>query len=239
MRASIAKSRGLCLLKSPFLLLRLMLQRIVDTLLNDDVRPPLTAPDPTRELRARAPHSSSRCSRCDTNCRCCSERGLGGCGSRRRTVGSGSGYPASGPGGERRSSSSDPRRSSRGTGDREWSPRRTDGISHRHSWTRDQGVKFFVDVNGSNPDEVASEVDRYCSWPGQACGYKVGHSEINRQRQKATTALGPRFDVKAFNDTVVLGGNVPLDVPPRTSTNMCGPPRASCEWSRNSSGRVI
>ena len=72
--------------------------------------------------------------------------------------------------------------------------------------------RFFVDVNGSNPEEVASEVDRYCSWPGQACGYKVGHSEINRQRQKATTALGTRFDVKTFNDTVVLGGNVPLDV---------------------------
>jgi uncharacterized protein (DUF885 family) len=83
---------------------------------------------------------------------------------------------------------------------------------HAKRWTREQGVKFFVDVNGSNPEEVASEVDRYCSWPGQACGYKVGHSEINRQRQKALTALGPRFDVKAFNDTVVLGGNVPLDV---------------------------
>ena len=60
--------------------------------------------------------------------------------------------------------------------------------------------------------EVASEVDRYCSWPGQACGYKVGHSEINRQREKAKTALGAQFDLKAFNDTVVLGGNVPLDV---------------------------
>ena len=85
------------------------------------------------------------------------------------------------------------------------------GIHAKH-WTREQGVQFFVDVNGSNPEEVASEVDRYCSWPGQACGYKVGHSEINRQRQKATTALGPKFDAKAFNDTVVLGGNVPLDV---------------------------
>jgi uncharacterized protein (DUF885 family) len=83
---------------------------------------------------------------------------------------------------------------------------------HAKRWTREQAVKFFVDVNGSNPEEVASEVDRYCSWPGQACGYKVGHGEINRQRQKATTALGPRFDVKAFNDTVVLSGNVPLDV---------------------------
>jgi uncharacterized protein (DUF885 family) len=83
---------------------------------------------------------------------------------------------------------------------------------HAKRWTREQGVSFFVDVNGSNPQEVASEVDRYCSWPGQACGYKVGHSEINRQREKAKTALGPKFDVKAFDDTVVLGGNVPLDV---------------------------
>ncbi|HTI03754.1 MAG TPA: DUF885 family protein, partial [Gemmatimonadales bacterium] len=58
----------------------------------------------------------------------------------------------------------------------------------------------------------ASEVDRYCSWPGQACGYKVGHSEINRQRDKAMAALGSRFDLKAFDDAVVLGGNVPLDV---------------------------
>ena len=83
---------------------------------------------------------------------------------------------------------------------------------HAKGWTRERGVQFFVDVNGSNPEEVASEVDRYCSWPVQACGYKVGHSEINRQREKATTALGARFDVKAFNDTVVRGGNVPLDV---------------------------
>ena len=40
----------------------------------------------------------------------------------------------------------------------------------------------------------------------------VGHTEINRQRQKAQAALGSRYDLKAFNDTVVLGGNVPLDV---------------------------
>jgi uncharacterized protein (DUF885 family) len=83
---------------------------------------------------------------------------------------------------------------------------------HAKRWTRQQGVQYFVDVNGSNPLEVASEVDRYCSWPGQACGYKVGHSEINRQRAKAMAALGARFSLKAFDDTVVRGGNVPLDV---------------------------
>jgi uncharacterized protein (DUF885 family) len=73
-------------------------------------------------------------------------------------------------------------------------------------------VNFFIERNGSNPIEVASEVDRYCSWPGQACGYKVGHSEINRQRARAQTVLRSRYDLKAFDDTVVRGGNVPLDV---------------------------
>src|SRR5687768_9044402 len=71
---------------------------------------------------------------------------------------------------------------------------------HAKRWTREQGVRFFVDVNGSNELEVASEVDRYCSWPGQACGYKVGHSEINRLRQQAQTALGPKYDLKTFNE---------------------------------------
>ena len=83
---------------------------------------------------------------------------------------------------------------------------------HAKRWTRAQGVAFFVERNGSNPLEVANEVDRYCSWPGQACGYKVGHSEIVRQRAKAQAALGPRYDLRAFDDTVVKGGNVPLDV---------------------------
>ena len=87
-----------------------------------------------------------------------------------------------------------------------------DSGMHAKRWTRQQGVDFFVERNGSNPLEVASEVDRYCSWPGQACGYKVGHSTINRLRDKAKAELGPKYDLKAFDDAVVLGGNVPMDV---------------------------
>ena len=83
---------------------------------------------------------------------------------------------------------------------------------HAKRWTRQQGVDFFVNVNGSNPLEVASEVDRYCSWPGQACGYKVGHSTINRLRDKAKAELGSKYDLRAYDDAVVLGGNVPMDV---------------------------
>ena len=83
---------------------------------------------------------------------------------------------------------------------------------HAKRWTREQGVAFFVKENGSNPLEVASEIDRYCSWVGQACGYKVGHSEIVRQRGLAQAALGAKYDLRDFDDTVVKGGNVPLDV---------------------------
>ena len=83
---------------------------------------------------------------------------------------------------------------------------------HAKRWTREQAIKWFRENTGNGLDEVTSEIDRYCSWPGQACGYKIGHSEINRQRQRAQSALGAKFDLKAFNDTVVGGGNVPLDV---------------------------
>ncbi|HEY5710616.1 MAG TPA: DUF885 family protein [Allosphingosinicella sp.] len=83
---------------------------------------------------------------------------------------------------------------------------------HAKRWTREQGIDFFVTTNGSSPTEVRSEVDRYCAWPGQACGYKVGHSEIHRLRTGARTALGERFDFRLFNDALVTGGNVPLVV---------------------------
>jgi len=89
------------------------------------------------------------------------------------------------------------------------------GLHHKR-WSRQQGVDFFVERNGDNAASVASEVDRYCSWPGQACAYKVGHTEMNRQRTKAQTALGARYDLKDFDQAVVDGGNVPMDVLSRT-----------------------
>jgi uncharacterized protein (DUF885 family) len=83
---------------------------------------------------------------------------------------------------------------------------------HAKRWTRAQAIDWFATTNGSSVEEVAGEVDRYCSWPGQACGYKVGHAYVNRLRDKAKAELGVRFDFRAFNDALVLGGNVPMTV---------------------------
>lgn len=85
------------------------------------------------------------------------------------------------------------------------------GLHHKR-WSREQGIAFFMERNGNKREQVESEVDRYCSWPGQACGYKVGHSEMVRQRSRAQRALGPAFDLRKYNDAVVKGGNAPLDV---------------------------
>ncbi|TMJ14260.1 MAG: DUF885 family protein [Alphaproteobacteria bacterium] len=81
---------------------------------------------------------------------------------------------------------------------------------HSKRWTRAKAIDWFATTNGSSVEEVQSEVDRYCAWPGQACGYKVGHSEINRLRDKARAALGDRFDLRLFDDALVLGGGVPM-----------------------------
>lgn len=83
---------------------------------------------------------------------------------------------------------------------------------HSKGWTREQAVRFFMEKNGNKREEVVNEVDRYCSWPGQACGYKMGHSQIVAQRKRAQDALGTAYDLRDYDQAVVDGGNVPLDV---------------------------
>ena len=83
---------------------------------------------------------------------------------------------------------------------------------HAKRWTREQAVDWFVANNGAPRARLAAEVDRYCAWPGQATGYKIGHSEINRLRDKARAALGGRFDIRTFDDAIVKCGAVPLTV---------------------------
>jgi uncharacterized protein (DUF885 family) len=83
---------------------------------------------------------------------------------------------------------------------------------HAMRWTRTQTIDWMVTNTGKPRGSIQSEVDRYCGTPGQACGYKVGHTEIIRLRDKAKAALGAKFDLRDFNDTVVKAGAVPMTV---------------------------
>ena len=83
---------------------------------------------------------------------------------------------------------------------------------HSMHWTRQQMVDFFHDHSAIDETNVQAEVDRYIAWPGQALGYKMGQLKILELRTKAKTALGPRFDLKGFHDTVLGGGALPMDI---------------------------
>jgi uncharacterized protein (DUF885 family) len=59
-------------------------------------------------------------------------------------------------------------------------------------------------------DFMASEVDRYLGWPGQAISYKVGERVWLDVRDDARRRLGARFDLKAFHKYALDLGNMGL-----------------------------
>jgi uncharacterized protein (DUF885 family) len=83
---------------------------------------------------------------------------------------------------------------------------------HAKRWSREQAIQSLIDQTGRAPGAAQSEIDRYVSTPGQACGYKVGHTEIVRLRTHAQQALGAKYDLRDFDDCVVQTGGVPLTV---------------------------
>jgi uncharacterized protein (DUF885 family) len=83
---------------------------------------------------------------------------------------------------------------------------------HAIGWSRDKALAEFIAATGLPRSNAESEVDRYCAWPGQACGYEVGRAGIVAQRARAQAALGARYDLRDFDQAVVDGGNVPLNV---------------------------
>jgi uncharacterized protein (DUF885 family) len=85
------------------------------------------------------------------------------------------------------------------------------GVHSKH-WTREQMVQFFHDHSSVDETSIQSEVDRYIATPSQACAYKIGQLKILELRERAKTALGDKFDLRAFHDQVLDSGALPLDL---------------------------
>jgi len=83
---------------------------------------------------------------------------------------------------------------------------------HAKGWTREQAQAYLMENTALSKHEVETEVDRYISWPGQALSYYLGQMAIQEARARAEKALGPKFDIRNFHDTVLHMGSVPLPV---------------------------
>ena len=83
---------------------------------------------------------------------------------------------------------------------------------HSMGWSRQRALDYLASNTALSTHEVRTEIDRYIGWPGQALAYKMGELKIVELRQRAETALGDRFDIRAFHDVVLGNGGVTLPV---------------------------
>ena len=82
---------------------------------------------------------------------------------------------------------------------------------HTKRWDRAKATRYLVDTTGFAEPRSLREVERYCTQPGQACSYKVGHMAWVRARQAAQQRLGDKFDIKRFH-AVLKDGAMPLSI---------------------------
>jgi uncharacterized protein (DUF885 family) len=83
---------------------------------------------------------------------------------------------------------------------------------HWLGWDIEQARRCFTQNSALAPHNIQTELERYISWPGQALAYKVGELRFRQLRREAEQALGERFDIRQFHDTLLLGGPLPLDI---------------------------
>ena len=83
---------------------------------------------------------------------------------------------------------------------------------HAKRWSREDARAYLLAHTALSEHEVATEVDRYISWPGQALSYKIGEIRIRELRARAEARLGAGFDLRAFHDAVLALGSVPLGI---------------------------
>jgi uncharacterized protein (DUF885 family) len=88
----------------------------------------------------------------------------------------------------------------------------TDTGIHAQGWTEDQAIDYLKTVGHRSDDTARAETRRYIVGPGQATAYKIGMIRIMQLRDQAQKALGPKFDIKGFNDMVIASGSLTLSV---------------------------
>ncbi|XP_062620405.1 uncharacterized protein LOC134281979 [Saccostrea cucullata] len=83
---------------------------------------------------------------------------------------------------------------------------------HYFNWTREEAIQYMLNYTAYSEGSITTEIDRYITWPGQACAYKIGELKIRELRTKSENELGSKFDIKDFHYVVLKDGALPLNV---------------------------
>ena len=83
---------------------------------------------------------------------------------------------------------------------------------HHKKWSQQQAIDFFAANSPAPQQAIEAEIRRYLVIPGQATAYKIGMIDIQRLRKMSEDELGDKFDIRAFHDTILGGGALPLNL---------------------------
>ncbi|CAG2231240.1 unnamed protein product [Mytilus edulis] len=81
---------------------------------------------------------------------------------------------------------------------------------HHYNWTEERAIKYMLNFTAYGQSDITNEVNRYITWPGQACAYKIGELKIRELRVKAEKELGDQFKIDEFHLVVLQNGAMPL-----------------------------
>ena len=83
---------------------------------------------------------------------------------------------------------------------------------HSKKWTREEGIKYYVENTPNDTLDCIKMVERHIVMPSQATAYKIGMDRILRLRNRAKNELKEKFDIRIFHETVLSNGAVPLNI---------------------------
>jgi uncharacterized protein (DUF885 family) len=81
---------------------------------------------------------------------------------------------------------------------------------HSKRWSREEAIAYLVNNTPNAEYDCIKAIERYIAMPGQATAYMIGKLRIVELREQAREALGDKFDIRLFHDTVLGSGPVPL-----------------------------
>ncbi|WP_378187253.1 DUF885 family protein [Aquimarina sp. W85] len=83
---------------------------------------------------------------------------------------------------------------------------------HAKKWTREAGIKYYVENTPNAESDAIKMVERHIVMPSQATAYKIGMIKILALRKMSKEKLGDKFDIREFHDVVLTNGALPLNV---------------------------